>query len=224
MTSANGISPQSHARYSTRRTGTPGTTIRCASVQLRRFRAAADYASQADEHQAVADVDGLRRRVGDHTAQIQPPRAQALHLRAQDEELHRQAAAEVVSVGGSGYGISEQRVADERAKPPGRADTALALEFTAQADAGVGLTMPDALCAAAAHRLGLPLLTADLLPVEQNTAKEDQQLERRNPKPDQEPDNDHDAAADPLPAEESTTTTVEETEQGRDRKPAAEQP
>ncbi|MGW7448151.1 AbrB/MazE/SpoVT family DNA-binding domain-containing protein [Kitasatospora sp. NPDC054795] len=51
------------------------------------------------------------------------------------------------------------------------ADTAHALELTAQASvAGVDLTMPDALCAAAAHRLGLPLLAADLLPAEEGAA------------------------------------------------------
>ncbi|MER8103911.1 hypothetical protein [Kitasatospora sp. NPDC094016] len=43
--------------------------------------------------------------------------------------------------------------------------------FTAQAAVGgVELTMPDALCAAAAHRLGVPLLATDLLPTEEDRA------------------------------------------------------
>ncbi len=46
-------------------------------------------------------------------------------------------------------------------------DTALTLELTADAAAvGVEVPMPDALCAAAAHRLGLPLFTADLVAAE----------------------------------------------------------
>ncbi|WP_380286476.1 hypothetical protein [Kitasatospora purpeofusca] len=104
------------------------------------------------------------------------------------------------------------------------ADTALALELTAQASAaGVDLTMPDALCAAAAHRLGLPLLTADLLPPEEGVAEAPDEQERRDPEPGQEPGGeDQAAAADPLLAEEGAATAVEEAEQGRER--AAGQP
>ncbi|MEV7602945.1 AbrB/MazE/SpoVT family DNA-binding domain-containing protein [Kitasatospora sp. NPDC089797] len=47
-------------------------------------------------------------------------------------------------------------------------DTALALELTAEAAReGVEVPMPDALCTAAAHRLGVPLFAADLLPTQQ---------------------------------------------------------
>ncbi|WP_327075503.1 AbrB/MazE/SpoVT family DNA-binding domain-containing protein (plasmid) [Kitasatospora purpeofusca] len=47
------------------------------------------------------------------------------------------------------------------------ADTAHALDLTARAAvAGLDLPMPDALCAAAAHRLDAPLLAAGLLPTE----------------------------------------------------------
>lgn len=43
-------------------------------------------------------------------------------------------------------------------------DTAHAVELTAEAArAGVDVPLPDALCAAAAHRLGVPLFAADLL-------------------------------------------------------------
>ncbi|MFF2354919.1 MobF family relaxase [Kitasatospora sp. NPDC058115] len=67
-------------------------------------------------------ADALRRRVSDRTAQIQPLLQQAVDLRAQGKELQHRATAEVVSAGGSGYGISEQRIADERAKLPGLAE------------------------------------------------------------------------------------------------------
>ncbi|KOV13308.1 hypothetical protein ADK60_29885 [Streptomyces sp. XY431] len=60
-------------------------------------------------------------------------------------------------------GVRQVRPAEHRAALA--ADTAHALDLTNRAAAGgIDLTMPDALCAAAAHRLALPLLAADLLP------------------------------------------------------------
>ncbi|MFE3875469.1 AbrB/MazE/SpoVT family DNA-binding domain-containing protein [Kitasatospora sp. NPDC059146] len=65
------------------------------------------------------------------------------------------------------------------------ADTALALELTAQAaDGGVDLTMPDALCTAAARRLGIPLLAAGLLPAGGGvTVTEPEDQDGREPEP-----------------------------------------
>ncbi|MER5353376.1 hypothetical protein ABT093_23955 [Kitasatospora sp. NPDC002551] len=84
-------------------------------------------------------------------------------------------------------GVRQPGPAKHRATLAG--DTALALELTAQAAAaGVDLTMPDALCAAAAHRLGLPLLAADLLPAEEGAAtavEEAEQGQEREPAADQ---------------------------------------
>ncbi|MFE4360426.1 hypothetical protein [Kitasatospora sp. NPDC056800] len=68
------------------------------------------------------------------------------------------------------------------------ADTAAALELTARAaSAGVDLTMPDALCTAAAHRLGIPLLAADLLPAQGDVAEVPDEQDLRVPGPAPEP-------------------------------------
>ncbi|MFD9597358.1 AbrB/MazE/SpoVT family DNA-binding domain-containing protein [Kitasatospora sp. NPDC059973] len=62
-------------------------------------------------------------------------------------------------------GVRQPRPAEHRAALA--TDTAHALDLTTRAAAAaIELTMPDALCAAAAHRLALPLLAADLLPTE----------------------------------------------------------
>ncbi|MFJ6140591.1 hypothetical protein [Kitasatospora sp. NPDC092286] len=60
--------------------------------------------------------------------------------------------------------------------------------------------MPDALCAATAHRLGIPLLTADLLPTEEDTAvvvPEEHDIDGADRTQDVTPG----PATDPLPAE-----------------------
>ncbi|MFB7678227.1 MobF family relaxase [Kitasatospora purpeofusca] len=67
-------------------------------------------------------ADALRQRVDERTALIQPLLQQAADLRALDKDLRRRAAAEVESAGGSRYGLSEQQLADERAKLPGLAE------------------------------------------------------------------------------------------------------
>ncbi|WSR45874.1 hypothetical protein OG196_43020 (plasmid) [Kitasatospora purpeofusca] len=60
-------------------------------------------------------------------------------------------------------GVRQVRPAEHRAALA--PDTAHALDLTTRAAAtGIDLTMADALCAATAHRLALPLLAADLIP------------------------------------------------------------